>query len=348
MRLTISLAAALTCSAVLPSTSAPAQPAPGQAEAGVETRSPAVRRFVFHYGFRLVGLKPGAAVRVWLPVPRSGPHQRVDALRRHLPSEPSLHTEQRHGNRVLFFEAKVPPRGELRAMVPYRVERREVLTAGRGRPAPEAVERLSEQMRKLYLSANARVPIEGKPLGLIEDIQLAESPYKIARQLYEVVDSHVTYKKEGTGWGRGDVLWVCDSRYGNCTDFHSLFMSLARSQGIPARFEIGFSIPPGKKRGKIGGYHCWAFFHAGSHGWVPVDISEADKHPEMKDYYFGNLTADRVTFTVGRDLKLSPPAAAAPLNFFVYPHAEIDGSRLGKEHLKLEFSFAEEGAGAKP
>ena len=39
---------------------------------------------------------------------------------------------------------------------------------------------------------------------------------------------------------------------------------------------------------------------------MPVDISEANKNPKMKDYYFGNLTEDRVTFTTGRDIDLVP------------------------------------------
>jgi transglutaminase-like putative cysteine protease len=42
------------------------------------------------------------------------------------------------------------------------------------------------------------------------------------------------YDKTGTGWGRGDVLYACDAKKGNCTDFHSLFIAMARSQGIPA------------------------------------------------------------------------------------------------------------------
>jgi hypothetical protein len=37
-------------------------------------------------------------------------------------------------------------------------------------------------------------------------------------------------------------------------------------------------------------------------GWVPVDISEANRNPELKEYYFGNLTEDRVRFTTGRDI----------------------------------------------
>jgi transglutaminase-like putative cysteine protease len=159
--------------------------------------------------------------------------------------------------------------------------------------------------------------------------------------LYELVDEHVAYKKEGTGWGRGDTNWVCDSRYGNCTDFHSLFLSLARSQGLPARFEIGFSIPNGKQEGPIAGYHCWAWFYLDDRGWIPVDISEADKHPELKDYYFGNLTADRVTFSTGRDLELVPKAQHAPLNYFIFPHVEVEGEVWPIENVELQFEFKE-------
>ena len=84
---------------------------------------------------------------------------------------------------------------------------------------------------------------------------------------------------------------------------------MARSQRIPARFEIGFQLPADKQSGEVPGYHCWSDFYVNSIGWVPVDISEANKNPKMKDYYFGNLTEDRVTFSTGRDLELVPKQA---------------------------------------
>src|SRR5262249_52370761 len=161
-------------------------------------------------------------------------------------------------------------------------------------------------------SPDKLVPISGKPLSLLSSINLSENKLALARQLYDIVDDHVVYKKEGKGWGRGDTNWVCDNGYGNCTDFHSLFISLARSQGLPSRFEIGFSIPTDKPKGPIAGYHCWAWFHLKENGWIPVDISEADKHPELKEYYFGNLTADRMLFSVGRDLELEPKSEQPP------------------------------------
>ena len=56
-----------------------------------------------------------------------------------------------------------------------------------------------------------------------------------ARALYDYLLATMRYDKTGTGWGRGDAEWACDSKRGNCTDFHSLFMSMARSQHIPSR-----------------------------------------------------------------------------------------------------------------
>ena len=133
------------------------------------------------------------------------------------------------------------------------------------------------------------------------------------------------------------MLYACNAKKGNCTDFHSLFIAMARSQGIPARFEIGFSVPADKSSGEIAGYHCWAEFFNPQNGWVPVDISEAWKHPEKKDYFFGGHDADRIQFSMGRDLKLNPAQQGEPLNYLVYPYAEVDGKEFSK--VSLAFSF---------
>jgi hypothetical protein len=98
------------------------------------------------------------------------------------------------------------------------------------------------------------------------------------------------------------VLYACDAKKGNCTDFHSLFIAMARSQGIPARFEIGFPLPADKQSSEIAGYHCWSDFYVDGKGWIPVDISEAWKHQEKRDYFFGAHDVNRVQFNTGRDL----------------------------------------------
>jgi transglutaminase-like putative cysteine protease len=156
-----------------------------------------------------------------------------------------------------------------------------------------------------------------------------------ARALYDHVLERMAYDKSGKGWGRGDAQYACDVRKGNCTDFHAYFIALARALDIPARFAIGYTIPPDKTQGTVGGYHCWAEFNA-SGKWVPVDISEAWKHPELADYYFGRQPANRFEVTVGRDLLLEPSPASGPMNFFVYPLLEVAGKLVPTEN---EFSF---------
>src|SRR5262249_14367381 len=123
---------------------------------------------------------------------------------------------------------------------------------------------------------------------------------------------------------------------------HSLFIALARSQKIPAKFEIGFPLPEKRGAGDIPGYHCWAKFKPDDKNWVPVDISEANKNPRMKEYYFGNLTEDRVAFSTGRDLILSPMQDGPKVNFLIYPYVEVDGKVHPKEQIVNKFSFKDE------
>ncbi|HZV01707.1 MAG TPA: transglutaminase-like domain-containing protein [Planctomycetota bacterium] len=148
---------------------------------------------------------------------------------------------------------------------------------------------------------------------------------KVARAIYDYVLEHMKYEKPpGKGWGKGSVKWACDAGYGNCTDFHALFMNLCRVRGIPARFTMGFSLPADAK-GKVEGYHCWCEFYVGGSGWVPVDCSEASKHPEKKDFYFGALDADRVALLRGRDLTLEPQQKAGPVGLYTVGYGERDG-----------------------
>ena len=132
--------------------------------------------------------------------------------------------------------------------------------------------------------------------------------------------------KESYAYGNGNAIYACDIGVGNCTDYHSYFMSLSRTMDVPARFHMGFNVPKSGSEGKVGGYHCWADYYVNGEGWYPVDISEADKDPEKAEYYFGTLNKDRVEFTTGRDLELKN--YNKHVNFFIYPLAE--GTKITK------------------
>ena len=142
----------------------------------------------------------------------------------------------------------------------------------------------------------------------------------------------MTYDKNHSGWGLGSTRHACDVGKGNCTDFHALFNSLCRAQGIASGFEIGLYLP--YEKGKVeplGGYHCWAFFRVPGKTWVPVDCSEGDRFAERKEFFFGGHTSNRVTLSAGRDIVLELRQAGEPLNYFLNPHAEADGKPVKTE-----------------
>ena len=299
----------------------------------------AVRQFTFHYGFTVKNVPAAQRVRVWFPAAHSDEYQdvRIISAKGDLPLKKTR--ESRFGNEIYYADVSKSKSGDLHFEVVYEVMRREHLTLGMNHPRLMNAS-LSKKESEQYLAADKLVPITGRPAELAAQVVAGETTQmNKARAIYDYVFTNMRYDKTGTGWGQGDVLYACDAKKGNCTDFHSLFIAMARSQGIPARFEIGFPLPSDKNSGEVAGYHCWAEFFNPQNGWIPVDISEGWKHPEKKDYFFGAHDDNRLQFAIGRDLRLSPAQQGEPLNYFIYPYVEIGGKEY--QNVSLEFSFAD-------
>ena len=185
-----------------------------------------------------------------------------------------------------------------------------------------------EKNLKTYLESEPLVPLDDRFKKLASEItQSRKTDLEKGRAIYDYVLSVMKYDKSGTGWGRGDAFYACDAKKGNCTDFHALFIAIARSAKIPSSFMVGFTIPTDKDEGEIEGYHCWAEFLADGK-WIPVDISEAWKNPSAKEYYFGHHPANRFEMTRGRQLTFDPMPNGGAINFLVHPYIEVDGKSL--------------------
>lgn len=186
-----------------------------------------------------------------------------------------------------------------------------------------------------FLSPAKKIPLNGL-IGSIAEEQRKKTgaEQNLQRTFYDYVYDSMTYSKEGDGWGQGDAIWACQSNYGNCTDFHSLYIGLVRSQRIPARFKIGFPLSASENSGRHDGYHCWAEVYDAASGWLPLDASEAKKSGN-RDEYFGKIPSDRIEFTQGRDIVLSDLQRGNPINYFVYPYAETPEQIISRLPVKL-------------
>ena len=306
--------------------------APIGAAAGV----PRSREFDFTYDVRLGELPADARqVEVWLPYPTSDEHQEVTVTEVSSPSAYEVLIEPEYGNKILHLTLTEPQRSAIALLMSVHVRRHEYL---RDLAAPPARTPRLPPAGARWLEPDRRVPLDRRVRKLAREVTRGKkSDLAKARAIYDYVVGTMKYDKSGTGWGNGDIDWACDAKRGNCTDFHALFIGLARAVGIPAKFAIGFPIPLERGEGEIGGYHCWAEFYLAGYGWVPVDASEAWKNPDKRDYFFGAHDENRVQFTVGRDIVLNPRQAGEPLNYFIYPYVEVNGKPFADVTRSLRY-----------
>ncbi len=294
-----------------------------------------------------VSAPPGAqTLEVWLPVPRED-DQEVLALNVEGSSRPTVVTLP-SGDRAAYLRI-AGATGVVTLKQTAVIARREIrapIDRTRTRVAdidPAVYARELESTPSIVVNDDIRAVVRGVTAGRATVVAQA-------RALYDWVFDHMQYDKSVPGWGLGDIPYCLKVGKGNCTDFHSLFIALARTAGIPARWNIGFPLAYGdgsESRGApqdVKGYHCWAEFYAPGAGWVPVDISEARKHPELKDYFFGALSGNRILFTRGRDLLLEPGGDGRRLNYLIYPVARADDHDVAG--VEWTFVYTDDGGGS--
>lgn len=298
----------------------------------------AARPLEIIYSFTLPEPAAGAeSVEFWAPLISADDGQRVELRTVSAPFATETAWDADFGNSLLH--AKLPAAAAHGTVtITTRLTRSE--TAAR-----PAVLTLGE--RTLYLRAEKLVTLSPRVRKLAAGIIRGRTGTMTkARALYDYTVSVMRYDKTLPGWGNGDTERACDLLAGNCTDFHSLFISLARAAEIPARFVMGYALPAVAGTGEISGYHCWAEFFDARAGWVPVDASEASKHPEKRNYFFGRLDRDRVALSMGRDLRLTPAQAGEPVNYLLKPVVEMDGKSQPAPVVTVRYRDLEDGAAA--
>jgi transglutaminase-like putative cysteine protease len=184
------------------------------------------------------------------------------------------------------------------------------------------------------------------------------NPVRVARKIYDWTLQNVDYWVKDPDHLKaspvGSTEYCLRTKTGNCTDFHSLFASLAMASGLPTRMVYGSLLKPTLNGVAVdASYHCWIQFYAPRYGWVPLDVSLANIYgkefplseknkklvelttstgyrgldPSKVDYYFGNLDERRVVWSMGRDLMLQPPQEDGPVNALAKMYVEVDGKQ---------------------
>ena len=287
-------------------------------------------------------------VRWWISIPDNERHQDVlDFSVVNAPGAWRVERDADRGNRFLYVEVDAPKAPALEAVVEFTVRREPVLFA----IDPAKAGKITDLHRKLYaeevrtdaphMESSAKVAkMADEVCG--KDDNPATQAQKLLAHVAAVAD-HYSKDPSKPNCGIGDAAVCLEKGGGCCTDLHSLFISLARARGIPARLQMGYRVNP-KKEGEVydPGYRCWVEYFVPSYGWIPADVVEADAADGLGPArWFAGLTERRVWLNEGREFQLRPAQSGARVNTMIIGHAEIDGKParvLPEGDLKAQLS----------
>lgn len=246
--------------------------AAGPHPVGAETAAPGtgpLRQATFEVRNEVKVKVPDGAhrVRVWMALPQDhDPAQQVRDLKIDAPYPYRVERDS-EGSRVLYLEAPDPSAKEftvVETFVVIRSEIRDTVDPSKARPLTDADR---AQFAK-YLQPNKHVVIDDDIRRLADQIVGGEAnPVLAARKLYDWVLDNVDYwvkdPKNKKASPVGSTTYCLTFRTGNCTDFESLWASLARAKGIPTQIVYGSFLKPDlRARDEDQSYHCWAEFYA--------------------------------------------------------------------------------------
>lgn len=298
---------------------------------------------------------PAAAkdVKLWIPYPMSNENQEIaDVSIRGNYTTMGVHRTGKDGGAVLY--AQWDGAAEERTLTfSFRVSRKEVVTRN---VSAEELPVSREEFRD-YLAPSAYGPTDGAVKALAAGITDGKGTvHAKAEAIYQWVVENMHRDPDVKGCGLGDVEVLLGTLAGKCADISSVFVALARSAGVPAREIFGIRLPSSEEGDITRWQHCWAEFYLPGTGWIvvdPADVRKAilekkltlEEAGPLREYYFGAVDERRVEFGTGRDVRLVPLQAGAPLNYFMYPYAEADGQVLNEDlfgfNLGYTISFRE-------
>jgi transglutaminase-like putative cysteine protease len=300
-----------------------------------------------------IALKQAAdgATRAWVPLPSvNGEWTRsMGNLWQGNASLTEVHTDPIYGATMLYAEWSPGEQAPLLEVV----SRFSTLDRAIDLTTPRQVTPLSSAERKLYTQPTALLPTNGIVRKTAENICCdSKTDLQKATALYEWAVENTARVAATRGCGVGDAKAMLESGNltGKCADINGLYVSLARSVGLPARDVYGVRVADSRYGYKCLGrsgdiskaQHCRAEVWLSQFGWVPADPADVRKVileeapglglkddivVSVREKLFGAWEQNHLAYNFAHDVRL-PHSKGPAIPFLMYPQAETEKGRL--------------------
>ena len=236
----------------------------------------------------------GKTLRAWIPYPRAIAGQQKDI--HFISSQPAAHEVAPESalQRTVYLEQSAQASKPTVFSVTYEltiysqyhaIDPAKVVSA---QIAPELAPYVAERPPHIVFTE----PLHVFSRQVVGD---ATNPYRIAQKIFAAVDE-VPWAGAREYSTIADLsAYTLNAGHGDCGEQTMLLMTLMRMNGIPARWQSGWTFT----NGDYNDIHDWAEIYLAPYGWVPVDVTYGrldSRDPSLTWFYLGGLDNFRVAF----------------------------------------------------
>jgi hypothetical protein len=235
----------------------------------------------------------GEIIRCWMPFPREGnARQKNIHLLKSDPEEAVIAPESAL-QRSVYLEKKAVKDQSTTFQIAFEVETSAQyfdLKASDIKPYDTTAEVYRENTKErppqIVFSAEIR------KLG-DQIVEGETNPFKIVQKIYQWINDSVRWASALEYSTIQNIPeYVLKNRHGDCGMQTLLFMTLARCQGIPAKWQSGWMLHPNEVN-----LHDWCEVYYEGVGWVPVDQSfglQFSADPKVHHFYTSGIDSYRL------------------------------------------------------
>jgi transglutaminase-like putative cysteine protease len=299
----------------------------------------------------LPDIKPGSVVRVWLPFPQDYRQQSDAKLLNASPNPKLVAPSAKEGNpvtgapqRTVYFEKVVTNTAE---PLVFQEEVEYVSHAYYPKLEPSAVQPLPADWKGAYLGERPPHIVFASEIKkqVASIVGNEKNALEKARKIFRWVSASIPWNSEDEySIIPSFALKGFDARRGDCGVQNTVFITMCRIAGVPARWQSGYETKPIEDDW---GMHDWAEIYIAPWGWLPADASYGVKEssdPRIADFYCGHQDSYRMIVNLDWGRELFPPKQSMrsePADF-QRGEVEVDGKNLYFDKWKTKTDVVHE------
>jgi transglutaminase-like putative cysteine protease len=297
-------------------------------EAG-RTGKTLVKPVVFKLDFTITvdtdAVPDGEIIRCWLPYPREGRGRQAGVKLLGVNSEAYVIAADEHPQRSIYIEK--PARKGQTTVFNAVFETTNYSEVREIRPGlVKAYDKTGALFADYTAERKPHIVFSDRIKKLSAEISGNEkNPYLLARKIFAWVAENIPWagaREYSTIENISD--YGLANRHGDCGIQTLVFITLARYNGIPARWQSGWMLHPGKVN-----LHDWCEIYLEGYGWVPVDQSfgplksAADRE---KYFFLGSIDPYHLIINDGYSVPLFPPKTHPRSETVDFQRGEVEWS----------------------